>query len=371
MGPTPAVADVRHAVRASLESVAQRSPGALVLAACSGGGDSLALAAALAFEAPRAGLLAGGVTVDHRLQAGSGPRAQAVVSVLRSLGLDPVCAVEVNVTGPGGPEAAARAARYAALEETARRCGAVAVLLGHTLDDQAETVLLGMARGSGTRSLAGMAAITGPDGLYRRPLLAISRATTKAACVDAGMAVWDDPHNGDPAFTRARVRSSLLPTLDAELGPGIAAALARTADLARDDADALDCWAGRAFAELNRPELTRPGGDPGEDKATIELDVAELAALPAAIRRRVFRLAAIEVGTPAGSLAAVHLYAVDALLTDWHGQGSVSLPAGRLAWRRYGRLFLSIPAEDRHIEPREGHNAWTSPTSEPTSSQSY
>ena len=127
-----------------------------MLAACSGGPDSLALAAALAFVAPRAGLRAGAVTVDHGLQQGSADRAAEVSAVLRGLGLDPVHAVTVTVTGPGGPEGAARAARYTALEKAAADLGACAVLLGHTLDDQAETVLLGLARGSGPRSLAGM-----------------------------------------------------------------------------------------------------------------------------------------------------------------------------------------------------------------------
>ncbi len=149
----PPVAAVRNAVRASLAGL---MPGDLVLAACSGGQDSLALAAALAFVAPRAGLRAGAVTVDHGLQEGSAEHAARLMPTLSGLGLDPVLVATVAVAGPGGPEAAARTARYAALEKTAADVGAAAVLLGHTLDDQAETVLLGLARGSGPRSLAGM-----------------------------------------------------------------------------------------------------------------------------------------------------------------------------------------------------------------------
>jgi tRNA(Ile)-lysidine synthase len=333
MGPSRPVADVRRAVRLCVESIAATQPSALVLAACSGGADSVALAAALAFEAPRAGLRAGAVTVDHRLQAGSAGRAAEVARTLTDLGLEPVVAVAVDVSGAGGPEAAARAARYGALESAATACGAVAVLLGHTLDDQAETVLLGLARGSGARSLAGMAETAGPGGLYRRPLLGIRRGTTQAACADAGLPVWNDPHNLDPAFTRVRVRSGLLPALEAELGPGVAEALARTAALVRDDGDALDDWAAHAFAELAKHTS---GG--------IELAADELAGLPTAVRGRVVRLAALAAGATPGALSAVQLRAVDALLTDWHGQREVALPGGRSAFRRYGKLTLSGPA---------------------------
>lgn len=320
-GPTAAVAAVRCAVR---DALSELDAGSLVLIACSGGADSLALAAAAAFEAPRLGLRVGGVTVDHGLQPGSASRAVDVAVLLRELGLDPVEVLAVDVSlHDGGPEAAARAARYGALDEVAARYGAATVLVGHTLDDQAETVLLGLARGSGTRSLAGMAAVSGS---YRRPLLGVARAVTRAACTDLGLPVWDDPHNGDPAFTRVRVRADVLPVLEAELGPGVADALARTAELARDDADALDQWAASSYAELG--------------VADGSLDVAGLAVLPAAVRRRVLRLAALKTGVPSGSLAAVHLLAIEALVTRWHGQGSVSLPGGRSAVRRYGKLYI-------------------------------
>ncbi|HZV25391.1 MAG TPA: tRNA lysidine(34) synthetase TilS, partial [Acidothermaceae bacterium] len=259
-GPTVAVATVRCAVR---EALAGLDVDSLVLVACSGGADSVALAAAAAFEAPRLGLRVGGVTVDHGLQPGSPSRAATVAALLTGIGLEPVEVVAVDVSArPGGPEAAARAARYGALDGVADRLGASAVLVGHTLDDQAETVLLGLARGSGTRSLAGMAAVSGSpvgsspvgtgatDARYRRPLLAVERAVTLAACADLGLPVWDDPHNGDPSFARVRVRSEVLPVLEAALGPGVAAALARTAELARDDADALDQWAAGSYAEM-------------------------------------------------------------------------------------------------------------------------
>ena len=321
---------------------------ALVLVACSGGADSLALAAAAAFVAPRLGLRVGGVTVDHGLQPGSAERAATVATAMIELGLAPVEVVTVDVGGPGGPEAAARIARYRALDGVAERLGASAVLLGHTLDDQAETVLLGLARGSGTRSLAGMAAATAGPGSgepgtpetgtlapgnerapYRRPFLSIERAVTRAVCADLALAVWDDPHNADPAFARARVRADLLPILEEALGPGIAAALARTASLARDDADALDLWAATSYRAL-------VDGDGS-------LGVEELAALPAAVRRRVLRLAAVSAGCPAGAVSSAQLSAIDALVTQWHGQGPVSLPGGRRASRRCGRLYVQDP----------------------------
>jgi len=305
-------------VRTALRDLAG---GDLVLAAVSGGADSLALAAALAHEAPRLGLRAGAVTVDHGLQPGSADRAVAVAATLTGLGLEPVLVRTVAVGGPGGPEAAARTARYAALDAAAAEAGAGAVFLGHTLDDQAETVLLRLARGSGARSLAGMPERTG---MFRRPLLQVRRAQTAAACAALGLEPWSDPHNSDPAYARSRVRADALPALERALGPGIAEALARTAGLLRYDADALDDAAAKA-----RAEVTTVDGD---------LDVAGLAALAPAVRTRVLRAAAIAAGSPAGSLGAGHVTALDALVTGWRGQGPVSLPGGLVGERRCGRL---------------------------------
>jgi tRNA(Ile)-lysidine synthase len=321
MRPHPAVAATRSAVRAVLEEF---EPGDLVLVACSGGADSLALAAATAFEAPRAGLRTGAVTVDHGLQVGSAGRAQEVARVLRGLGLAPVEVVQADVGTAGGPEAAARTARYHALAEVAARLGAAAVLLGHSRDDQAETVLLGLARGSGARSLAGMAPASGR---YRRPFLHLDRATLRQAATAAGLHPWDDPHNDDPAFARVRVRREALPALERALGPGVAAALARTARLLRDDADALDGWAADAARQCRHPE----GG----------LDCARLAALPAAVRRRVLRTAAIAAGSPPGELFAVHVDALDDLVGHWRGQRHVDLPGRVTARRECGRLLLA------------------------------
>jgi tRNA(Ile)-lysidine synthase len=313
-----AVAATRRAVWSSLRDVAADS---LILAAVSGGADSLALAAALAHEAPRAHLRAGAITIDHGLQPGSAERAATVVETAKALGLDPVVSRAVVVTGPGGPEAAARRARYAALEAAADEAGAAAVLLGHTLDDQAETVLLRLARGSGARSLAGMPA---RSGRFRRPFLGVRREDTQAACEALGLTPWADPHNTDPSYARARVRADALPALERALGPGVAEALARTASLLRDDADALDDAAAKALAAA-----TTPDG---------ELCIDDLRVLSAAVRTRVVRAAAIAAGAPPGALTATHVAALDALVTDWHGQGPASLPGGLVGERRCDRL---------------------------------
>ncbi|MEU5029014.1 tRNA lysidine(34) synthetase TilS [Streptomyces milbemycinicus] len=387
MGPHPAVAAIRLAVRRVLHDVLvdpstsppARAAAPLVLVACSGGADSMALASALAFEAPKLGVRAGGVTVDHGLQDGSEVRAAEVAERLRLLGLEPVECIGVSVGRDGGPEAAARDARYAALDTAAERHGAVAVLLGHTRDDQAETVLLGLARGSGIRSLSGMAQISGAGGRYRRPFLRLDRQTVRRACLAQSLPVWDDPHNVDPAYTRSRVRHEALPILEKALGKGVVEALARTAQLSRDDADALDAWAARAEAEVRtdvRPAKAAPAGaeapaesgaaesgaaepgaaesgaaEPGAAESgaaepgaaepdAVELDAVGLHALPPAVRRRVLRRAAIAAGAPAGSLFARHIEEVDRLITGWRGQRALNLP-GRVEVRREGgRLVI-------------------------------
>jgi tRNA(Ile)-lysidine synthase len=344
VGPHPAVAAVRHAVRASLAGL---EPGDLVLTACSGGADSLALADALAFEAPRAAIMAGGVTVDHGLQPGSAARAEQVTQLMTTLGLSPALSVAVTVAGPGGPEGAARAARYEALDQAARTTGAVAIMLGHTLDDQAETVLLGLARGSGARSLAGMA---GRTGHYLRPLLRIRRDQTRAACAAAGLEPWEDPHNSDLAFTRARVRWQVMPVLTEALGPGAAEALARTAELLRADADALDGMAATEIAGLGGVAAAAEQG----------WSVAHLAAMPAAIRRRVLRQAAIGAGSPPGALSRRHVASLDELVTAWHGQRWADLPGGLRGERKYGRLLITRPSL-----PEVGPLATTARSEEP------
>jgi tRNA(Ile)-lysidine synthase len=321
---TPAIADVRRAVRAVLTATprVELETAPLVLVALSGGPDSLALAAAIAFEAPRAGIRAGAVVVDHGLQPGSADAAARAADQARSLGLDPVLLRRVSIEVTGGPEAAARTARYAALDEAATEAGAILVLLGHTLDDQAETVLLGLARGSGPASLHGMAPLAGR---YARPLLGIRRSSTLQFCVDSGIEPWTDPQNADPSFARVRVRQSVLPLLERELGPGIAEALARTADQLREDSDALDHFAEELAEEL--AELAESG---------ISLPVRALASNPAALRQRLIRLA-VESEFHV-SLSRAQTLEVARLVTHWHGQKALHLPGVRV--ERRGSLLI-------------------------------
>ena len=282
-----------------------------VLVACSGGADSLALLAATVFEAREEALRVIGVTVDHGLQEGSADHAMRVVAQMatarcrRDRDRSPV------TVDPGGQgiEAAAREARYAALAQIAEHFGAHVVLLGHTLDDQAETVLLGLARGSGARSLSADAR------LDRRPRSTgrcsdVTRAQTEAACRAEGIEWWEDPHNADPRFSRSRVRHTVMPMLERELGPGIAEALARTGEQLRDDMDFMEPFELEAYA--------RARTDDGIDMLAID-DVGD------AIRSRCARRAAIDQGAIASELTRAHVLAVLGLL----GQKGKADPAPR------------------------------------------
>lgn len=330
----PTVAQTRSAVRRVLAGQPPQPPQPLVLVALSGGADSLALAAATAFEASRAGVRAGAVVIDHGLQHGSARIAARAATQAEALGLDPVVVRRVSVTASGreadGPEAAARAARYEALEAIRRETGATMVLTAHTADDQAEQVLLALARGSGTRALAG---IPERRGAIHRPFLAVTRETTVAACRAQGLEAWSDPHNRDRRYTRVRVRERVLPMMEEELGPGIAANLVRTAEIAREDADALDDLAAKMTVQARRPE-----------KAGSALAVDALVALPAALLNRVIRREAAEVF--GSGLSRAHTLAVAALVTDWRGQGPIQLPGGEVV-RRSGALIFCSREGDR------------------------
>jgi tRNA(Ile)-lysidine synthase len=325
---------VRVAVRRTLiELVAEQprgvpNPDAAVLVACSGGPDSLALLSATVFEARKAGLRVIGVTVDHGLQEGSAEHAAHVVDQMAARGADETASARVEVQGGGrGPEAAAREARYAVLDQMAEHFGAIGVLLGHTLDDQAETVLLGLARGSGGRSLAGMRR---RFDRYRRPLLDVTRTDTVTACQVEGIEYWNDPHNIDPAYARVRVRRKVLPVLEDELGPGVARALARTADQLRTDMELLDQLAESAYAELSEPE---------------GWEVKALSDLPPAIRQRVLRLAALEAGAIGSELFHVHVVALGQLVSSRTGGAEVQLPGHVTA-------YLSSGGEDGRLRFR-------------------
>jgi tRNA(Ile)-lysidine synthase len=280
----------------------------------------MALAVAALFVARRMGVRCGLVTVDHGLQDGSGERAADLADWAVARGFLPVQVRTVRVGGGGGPEAAARDARYAALEAAAIEHRAVMVLLGHTRDDQAETVLLALARGSGPRGLAGMPQRRVRNGvLFVRPLLDVSRAETRAACAAEGLVVWDDPHNADDAYTRSRVRPLL-----AALGAGVVGNLARTARLVGADSAYLDGLAAEALEKA----LGEGGG----------LSVGELERMPGPIRTRVLHAWALRLGAPGTDLSLRHVDALEALIVRWHGQGAVALPGGLSVSRTRGLL---------------------------------
>lgn len=322
-----------------------------VLVACSGGPDSLALAAVAAYFARRGHVdghpvTVGAVVVDHQLQEGSGQVAAHTAKVLQNLGLAPVEIRAVTVAGTGmGPEAAARDARHEALEAAAAGQGAEAILLGHTLDDQAEQVLLGLARGSGTRSLAGMRPARG---ILLRPFLGLRRADTEEICEVEELDPWHDPTNTDPSFARSRTRTEVLPHLEEKLGPGVAESLARTASILQLDADYLEDVAEATFASLaerNGPEVSLP------EEA--------LRALAPAIRFRVIAKAAADVGGQQPSYK--RLLAAEALLRRQGSAGPVELPGGVSAYRLSLAQLDASPAAGRPAGsdnpgsvPREG-----------------
>ena len=313
---------VRGAVRRLLDTAIEQSllAGGEVAVGVSGGADSLALAAATAYVAQRLDLRVHGLIVDHGLQAESAKVAEEAAATLRKLGVDTVRVLPVSVGTDGGPEAAARRSRYAALRAALPAPDAL-VLLGHTLDDQAETVLLGLGRGSGPRSISGMRPLDPPWG---RPFLGLSRAVTVAACTRLDLEPWADPHNVDPRFTRVRLRTEVLPLLEDVLNGGVAAALARTAAQLREDTEALDAWADRVLADI--PD---------------EMPVATLVDLPAAIRRRVLRRWLLAGNVR--ELTDAQLRSVDDLVGVWRGQGGVWLPGGLVVRRAHGRLHLVRP----------------------------
>jgi tRNA(Ile)-lysidine synthase len=308
---------IRQAVRPWVQSAEHR-----ILLGVSGGADSLALAIGTIAEAKAAGVELVAIIIDHQLQDGSNLVAEQTAATLKNLGFTSIEILPVNVEITDGMESSARRARYEAFDGAIAKYNPDYFFLAHTLNDQAESVLLGLARGSGTRSLSGIAEV---NGKYIRPLLGVDRATTEAACTENQVVAWIDPHNSDPSYLRVKVRQEILPLMENRLGPGIVEALARSAGILREDADALDQIAGEYLAKVGGADLT----------------VESLEQLPKAIRIRVLRSAIYQSGAPTGSLSAEHLAPVEALVTNWHGQGEISLPGGVKVARISGRLSLS------------------------------
>ena len=328
-------------------------PGAFVVG-LSGGADSLALALMAIDVGSRAGIAVVTVTVDHGLRPGSGQEARLVAQRARSLGARALVEA-VSVSGVGGPEASARDARIGALRAVALREGAP-VLLGHTMDDQAETVLLRLARGSGPSSLRAIAPQRrDEDGVtWLRPLLGLRRSDTAGACAQVGLTPVVDPTNAPDgpwraadgsALRRAAVRHGAIPALASALGVDPVPALARTAALCAADDDALSEWTrGLLAVSCEASSLAGEG--------SLALVVSEVSGSPRAVRARALR----EVASRAGIrlLSGVHVDALDDLIVAWRGQGPIPLPGGRAT--RVGRgTQARILFEARSPEPtRDG-----------------
>jgi len=309
-------------------------PGALVVG-CSGGPDSLALVASAVWVADHSqSPLTIGI-VDHGLQAGSDAIASQAAQACRDLGAQDVEVLTVVVGSVGGMEAAARDARRAALLALAEQRGSGQILLAHTREDQAETVLLRLARGAGARSLAAMRPCAPP---WHRPFLDLPRADIHAVaeevCAPLGIRPWRDPHNEDPHFARVRVRR-WLGELGDELGPGVVQGLVRSAALLGDDADVLDAWAA---AEASRTLV--------DDGTSVSIEIAALAEMPRSIRTRVLRTMH-QRATGESELTFDHIRALEAYVSGWHGQGDTDLPGGVTAHADYGRLSLLRPSTTR------------------------
>ena len=312
---TAALWQIRKAVKPWLENNSQS-----ILFGCSGGADSMALALALFIESENKNIIP--IVVDHGLQSESAQVTLDTIEKLKKIGYKQIETAKAQVIITDGLEASARRARYQIFNQFIDAYDAKYFLLAHTLNDQAENVLLGLARGSGTRSLSGMAI---ENNKFIRPLLKISREITQAACIEGGVEIWEDPHNNDQRFTRVRVRQNVLPVIEENLGPKITEALARSSDLLRDDADALDSFANEFFNYVDK----------------LNLEVVDLERLPKAIRTRVLRLAIYNAGSPIGSLTADHIGSVESLVSDWHGQKEVALPGNVKVFRNSGRIILS------------------------------
>lgn len=317
-----------HSVKRALTAFLSNNvePGCRVIVAVSGGADSLALAAAVA-QLPTGTVFPTVVIVDHQLQPGSADVAAQAAADCAALGLADarIRTVEVPASG-SGVEAAARNARYAALQAAAAELAAAGILLAHTRDDQAETVLLRLARGSGSRSLSAMQPVAQvAEGVpLWRPLLELPRAVVRASLADFGLVAHEDPQNTDPRFRRSRVRNELLPVLIDVLGTGAVEGLARTAELARQDADALDALAGSLLAQ--------------SQTAVGELDLAALAGQPTALIGRALRSWLVAAGVPADALGFDQMRELVRLATEPAMRGPIRLVGGVEVEKQSGRL---------------------------------
>ncbi len=333
--------DCLVAVRAALRT--SETAGERVLIACSGGPDSLALAFLVAEASQPAAPSACVAVVDHGLQPDSQAVAAGAAEQCRSMGYRSVVVLKATVTEHGdGPEAAARRARQSVLLDHAREVGAQHIWLGHTLDDQAETVLIGLTHGSGARALQAMADVSAP---WVRPLLHLRRAQVRSV-LPASITPWEDPHNRDRRFLRADVRERLLPLLVDVLGDRAVVSLARSAHLLREDNAALD---DLAAAFLREETSTVAGREPVEplEVSLMSCSRTGLAALPTAVRSRVIRLLALHAGATARNITSAHICAVARLALEPDVNGPIALPGGVHAFRDHDRVVVCP------VDPRE------------------
>ncbi|MGA0083315.1 MAG: tRNA lysidine(34) synthetase TilS [Candidatus Nanopelagicales bacterium] len=278
-----------------------------ILVACSGGADSLALAWTSQVVTKRIGLNLIAVIIDHQLIKESSQVAQDAKKKCEDFGIEKVVIKQIEVKDDNdGLEAAARKARYEAFEESVNEFNAKAVLLAHTQDDQAETMLMRLTRGSGAKSLSAMKEVSGK---YLRPFLHIRKQVLVDALEKENISYWQDPANTNYKFLRAKVRHELMPKLIEVLGDSAIDSLDRTSGLLKEDNEALESIALESYEKLNK-----------------ELKVQELEKLPTAIRKRVIKIAALNSGVTPGPFSFEHIEAIDALVTNWHGQGNVDLP---------------------------------------------
>ncbi len=297
--------------------------GDLVLVGCSGGADSLALAWTTLVVGKRLELKTGAVIVDHQLIPESNSVALNAKKQCEELGIQEVIIKKVNVEqNHEGLEAAARIARYEAFENVLHETNAQAILLAHTQDDQAETVLMRLTRGSGAKSLSGMAQVSGK---YLRPFLHLRKKLVHDSLDLIGLKAWQDPANTDHQFLRVKVRHELMPKIVEVLGESAISSLDKTSQLLRLDNQALEDLAQQFLGSQ-------------KDVKTNGLEISELEKLPEAIRTRVLRIFAIASGVHPGPFSFEHIEAIDALVKNWHGQGNVDLPGFIQATRVDGSL---------------------------------
>lgn len=290
------------------EAIKSLPPESIPVIALSGGADSMALAKIARMEN-----VSHCHIVDHGIQQVTAQVADETAEIVSGWGMT-VEISRVNVGSAGGVESAARDARYEALLSNPNHV----VLLAHTRRDQAETVLMGLGRGSGSRSLQGMKAVS-HNGRVLRPFLDLTRADMEAICEGFGISFWNDPHNESSDYRRVRVRNELLPLMEDVMDGGVEASLVRTAESLQDDNDFLDSMVESAYTA----------------------DCTTLFGMHRAMRRRIIREFLHRNGVDTSRIMYSHIVSVERLVIAWSGQKYVAVPGHRI-YRRNGELIAEF-----------------------------